>query len=68
MEVALGDCGFIGEGEDQLSVVGVGDNVESMLPDDGCEQGHIHVEESGSQRGALRHSAADFCGFRVERW
>lgn len=34
-----------------------------MVFDDGCQRGHVDVEEGGVQGGALRDSAADLCRF-----
>lgn len=39
MKVDSGGSGFVGERDDQLGVVSVGDDVESVASDDGCKGG-----------------------------
>lgn len=67
MKVDSGRSGFVGERDDQLGVVSVGDDVESVASDDGCKGGHVDVEEDRAQGGALGYSAADLCRLRVEQ-
>ena len=48
-EVGLGIAGVLGEREDQMSVVCIGDYVEAVESDYVCEEGHVGVEQVGAE-------------------
>ncbi|KAJ1130952.1 hypothetical protein NDU88_009296 [Pleurodeles waltl] len=56
--VGLG--GVLGEREDQLGIVGVGDDVEVVGSGDVSERGHVDIEEGRAEGRTLGYAADDF--------
>ncbi|KAJ1205825.1 hypothetical protein NDU88_001251 [Pleurodeles waltl] len=63
VEIGFGGGRVVGEGEDELGVVGVGDDVEVVTAGHLCEGGHVNVEQRWAQGGALGDAADDVVGF-----
>ncbi|KAJ1196643.1 hypothetical protein NDU88_000509 [Pleurodeles waltl] len=64
VEVGLGRV--VGEGEDQLGVVGVQDDVEVVGLGDVSKRGHVDVEEGRAEGRTLGYATDDFGGLRAE--
>ncbi|KAJ1164562.1 hypothetical protein NDU88_004998 [Pleurodeles waltl] len=60
--VGLDAGGVLGEGKYQLSVVGVGGDVDVVFAYDVGEGAHVDIEESRAERGALWDAADDLGG------
>ncbi|KAJ1172344.1 hypothetical protein NDU88_004191 [Pleurodeles waltl] len=65
--VGFGGGWVFGEGEYQLGVVGIGDDVDAVFACDVGEGAYVDIEESRALRGALRDAADDLGGIRAER-
>ncbi|KAJ1165452.1 hypothetical protein NDU88_005880 [Pleurodeles waltl] len=66
VKVGFGSVRVLGEGEDELGVVGIGEDVEVVLAGHLCEGCHVNIEQHRAEGRTLGYAADDVGGFGLE--
>lgn len=62
------DVGYLGEGEAELGVLGVGYYAESMFTDALSKRSHVDIADKVTEGQSLRNSASVLCVLRCEMY